>query len=75
MIIERGSQMKRGKGIHILNAILIALVLFNIYSYMTGRLQGLNLAILGSVQILMIGIINSVHHLWITHIEDQDIAE
>ncbi|WP_148630614.1 hypothetical protein [Bacillus sp. E214] len=67
--------MKRGKSIHILNGLLVVLIIFNIYSFITGRLQGLNLAILGSVQILMIGIINSVHHIWITHIEDQDIVE
>ncbi|QFK72861.1 hypothetical protein F7984_17340 [Pradoshia sp. D12] len=67
--------MKRGKSIHILNGLLVVLIIFNIYSFITGRLQGLNLAILGSVQILMIGIINSVHHMWITHIEDQDIVE
>ncbi len=75
MMMERGSEMKRVKSIHILNGILIGLVLFNIYSYTSGRLEGLNLAVLGSVQILMIGIINNVHHMWITHIEDQDIAE
>ncbi|OCA84681.1 hypothetical protein [Bacillus sp. FJAT-27986] len=67
--------MKRGKSIHILNGLLVVLIIFNIYSFITGRLQGLNLAILGSVQILMIGIINSVHHMWITHIKDQDIVE
>ena len=67
--------MKSGKGIQLLNAILIGLILFNIYSYITGRLQGLNLIILGSVQIIMIGFINSVHHWWVTHIEDQDIVD
>ena len=65
--------MKRGKSITLLNAVLIGLIIFNIYSYMTGRLPRLNLMILGSVQILMIGLINSVHHLWMTHIEDEDI--
>ena len=67
--------MKSGKGIQLLNAILIGLILFNIYSYITGRLQGLNLIILGSVQIIMIGFINSVLHWWVTHIEDQDIVD
>ncbi len=67
--------MKRGKGIQVLNAILIGLIVFNIYSYITGRLQGLELAILGSVQIVMIGFINSVHHSWIAQIEDQNIVD
>ena len=67
--------MKRGKSINLLNAVFIGLIFFNIYSFLTGRLPRLNLMILGSVQILLIGFINSVHHKWINHIEDEDIIE
>ena len=67
--------MKCGKSINLLNAIVIGLILFNIYSYIMGDLRGLNLMILGSIQVLLIGFINSVHHWWTTYIEDEDIAE
>ena len=67
--------MKWDKSINLVNAVLIGLILFNIYSFITGRLPKLNLMILGSVQIFLIGFINSVHHSWVNHIKDEDIME
>lgn len=71
--MRRGREMKMDKGIHVLNALLIGLILFNIYSYIMGSLAGLNLIVLGSVQIFMIAFMNGVHDWWMTHIEDEDI--